>query len=633
MLEIARIFIETQRRPGVLASWTTMAKDVLILSLGRVIADEVRVDPSEAHAVLHQVWQRVRASRDLEGAVIAIPALDAMGITAFGDFEVRKSSVPAARSVRRPHQLAHELGTLLMRLLSSAGPPATPAQAACLDAARRATAGAGTPGVRAIVAPDALFNAIEAFRPRDASAALAGLYARWMRTTESGQTSPRTTMHDDRLPLGLGAPRPVTVAPPDDSPITAARRRLSLAEQRARTSQAMPASPPPVTRVQASQADVAKEAVGEKEVAPARPLIRPATSTAGAMIGLLLAAGAAAWATGAKDVIAARLTTLPSLVSAWRAAHLSPAAGVEGDAGVSHTEVSVEAAASAVASSAAAARPTTTLRARRVLRAGPSGRAPYSPSFDPHRQSLMFHAGRTNTALLQASLHNDGSVGDVSTVRQDGSSSYHAQVSPDGEWLAYDSDAEGERGVYVAHRDGSSPRRVSGPGYASVPSWSPDGAYLAFARAEPDHPKVWNVWTVHVETGALRRHTAHTVGQPWGASWFPDGRHVAYSVEDRLAVLDLEDGETRSYPTPIAGRLVRTPAVSPDGQRIVFQVHHDGAWVLDVRAGTATRLLGDASAQEFAWAPDGKRVAYHSIRGGEWGIWMLDLAPAPVSGP
>ena len=90
-------------------------------------------------------------------------------------------------------------------------------------------------------------------------------------------------------------------------------------------------------------------------------------------------------------------------------------------------------------------------------------------------------------------------------MRQDGSRSYHAQVSPDGERLATTPMPMESRGVYIANRDGSSPRRVSGTGYASVPTWSPDGQYVAFARAEPGRPRVWNVWTVHVPTGALRR--------------------------------------------------------------------------------------------------------------------------------
>ena len=214
-------------------------------------------------------------------------------------------------------------------------------------------------------------------------------------------------------------------------------------------------------------------------------------------------------------------------------------------------------------------------------------------------------------------------------MREDGSRSYHAQVSPDGEHLVYDSDADGSRGIYIANRDGSSPRRVSGPGNASVPTWSPDGQYVAFARAETNRPRVWNVWTLHVPTGALRRLTSHRVGQAWGASWFPDGRQIAYSVEDRLIVRDLASGVSRTYPTPVAGRLVRTPAVSPDGQRIVFQVRKSGAWVLDMRTGTSDRLLSDASAQEFAWSPDGRLVAYQSAQGGEWGIWVVEMTMAP----
>ena len=80
------------------------------------------------------------------------------------------------------------------------------------------------------------------------------------------------------------------------------------------------------------------------------------------------------------------------------------------------------------------------------------------------------------------------------TIVDDGARNYHAQPSPDGRVVAFDSDRDGERGIYVANRDGSQVRRASGAGYAAVPTWSPNGEWLAYIRAEADKPSVWNLW-------------------------------------------------------------------------------------------------------------------------------------------
>jgi Tol biopolymer transport system component len=126
-----------------------------------------------------------------------------------------------------------------------------------------------------------------------------------------------------------------------------------------------------------------------------------------------------------------------------------------------------------------------------------------------------------------------------------------------------------------------------------------------------------------LETGALRQITRRTYGQPWGGSWFPDGQRIAYSHEDRLIVHDLRTGSERVFRTPKSGHLVRTPAVSPDGRRIMFQVHHDGAWMLELGDSSMRRILEDPTAEEYTWAPDGRRVAYHSRKSGEWGVWVM----------
>jgi Tol biopolymer transport system component len=223
---------------------------------------------------------------------------------------------------------------------------------------------------------------------------------------------------------------------------------------------------------------------------------------------------------------------------------------------------------------------------------------------------------------MRGDLRADGTVSRVETVLSDGASNFHVVPSPDGSAVAFDSDRQGVRAVYVAQVDGTDIRRVSGHGFAAVPTWSPDGRQLAFVKAG-SNPRVWNVWVADVTSQRLRQVSDHAVGQSWGASWFPDGRRLAYSVEDRLVIVDLVTGRRTTIRSPRAGHLVRTPAVSPDGTHVVFQVHGDGVWMLDIAHRRTTKVLTDQSAEEFRWSPDGGRIAYHARHGHRWAVWTI----------
>ena len=119
----------------------------------------------------------------------------------------------------------------------------------------------------------------------------------------------------------------------------------------------------------------------------------------------------------------------------------------------------------------------------------------FSPSFTAEPRTLLFHAGH-NTAgrLYTAMLDDRGFPSDVTPLFDEPARNYHARLSPDGRWVAFDSDRDGERGVYIADRSGTSMSRVNGEGFGAVPSWSPDMKSLAFIRSEPGRPRVWNLW-------------------------------------------------------------------------------------------------------------------------------------------
>ncbi len=85
--------------------------------------------------------------------------------------------------------------------------------------------------------------------------------------------------------------------------------------------------------------------------------------------------------------------------------------------------------------------------------------------------------------------------------------------------------------LYIMAADGSSPQRLTDTGYATSPSWSPNGQFIAFAwnrKYGPGAPGGQDIYVMEVASLKWIQLT-HGIGPCDFPTWSPDGRHIAFA--------------------------------------------------------------------------------------------------------
>ncbi|MGD8792701.1 MAG: hypothetical protein PVF47_09135 [Anaerolineae bacterium] len=144
--------------------------------------------------------------------------------------------------------------------------------------------------------------------------------------------------------------------------------------------------------------------------------------------------------------------------------------------------------------------------------------------------------------------------------------------SPGGEALALAATVEGVSQVFVVVPGGAgrpAPRQITDEArYAGQPTWSPDGAWLAYVAERDDN---WDIWRVPAAGGEPERLTDDP-GIDWAPAWSPDGSRLAF-VSDREGGHQLylmrADGSGIQALTDLP-RGAESPAWSPDGFWLAF---------------------------------------------------------------
>lgn len=212
------------------------------------------------------------------------------------------------------------------------------------------------------------------------------------------------------------------------------------------------------------------------------------------------------------------------------------------------------------------------------------------------------------------------------------------RISPDGQRIAYvvtEIDAHKHTyrsAIWVTPSTGGEARKLTASPYnATNPSWSPDGRWLAFlseregeaGRAEGEEQKKLGkgkpqIWLLPTDGGEAHQLTF----LPHGAStpvWSPDGQWLAFAAP----VGPQEEEEIDGKPLPKV-RVIDRLWYRLDGAGYIYE-HRTHLFLVNVAGGEPVQLTdGDWDDGELTWSPSGKHLAFVSSR--EQDRWRM---PAP----
>lgn len=146
--------------------------------------------------------------------------------------------------------------------------------------------------------------------------------------------------------------------------------------------------------------------------------------------------------------------------------------------------------------------------------------------------------------------------------------------SPDGKFIVFASDRNGNPDLYIMQSDGKIVRRLTDkPGYDGGPFFSPDGKRVIF-RADRNQDDHLQLFVINADGTGERQLTTHSDIVNWAPYWLPDGKSVVFTTSIHghrnyeVYWLNIETGAQRRI--TYSPRFDGLPVISPDGKKMMW---------------------------------------------------------------
>ena len=197
--------------------------------------------------------------------------------------------------------------------------------------------------------------------------------------------------------------------------------------------------------------------------------------------------------------------------------------------------------------------------------------------------------------------------------------------SPDGSELAFHSFRAGNRDIFVVSAEGGTPIQITNdPAQDRYPSWSPDGRDFVFGSN--DRTAQHEFYVVSREPGEVGGEAPRRLTSDGGAigrgRWSPNGRAIAYGGPDGVRVVPSAGGTSRIV-SPVGG----VPLWTRDGETLYFRTA-TGIWSVPASGGDPRQLVmfddPNRVAIRYEWSTDGEQF-YFALTEYESDVWVMEL--------